>query len=262
MKTPLNPLPWIIRFRRNRRDRPEPAWQAPLEVPPAALPMLIRSIREFQLGDGGGPAALIAWNAGKFRDQSPAMRELVDLWFTEEKEHSRLLGRLLERLGGEPIRSHWSFRLFCGVRKLAGVTFELQVLTLTELVSTAYYRELRRLGPDAALRDVCSLILRDEAGHVAFHNDRLAAAGRSPLGPGGAAWSLQFWLCGIAAATVLWSSHGRCLRALGGSRKAFFDEARRQISRFLTRLALKRVADAPEVERGPVFSRASLDKSP
>jgi hypothetical protein len=247
MKTPL-PLPWIIRFRRNRQHRPEPAWHLPLEVPAAALAPLIRSIREFQLGDGGGPAALIAWNAGKFRDQSAGMRELVDLWFAEEREHSRLLGRLLERLGGQPIRSHWSFRLFCGVRKVGGVVFELQVLTLTELVSTAYYKELRRLCPDPALRDVCALILRDEAGHVAFHNDRLAAAGRSPLGPAGSVWSLQFWLCGMAAATVLWSSHGRCLRALGGSRAAFFQEAKRQLSRFLTRLALKQVVAQPGAE--------------
>lgn len=240
MKSPLNPLPWIIRFRRNRENRPEPAWHLPLEVPPAAMASLIRSIREFQLGDGGGPAALIAWNAAEFRDQSAGMRELVDLWFAEEKEHSRLLGRLLERLGGQPIRNHWSFRLFCGVRMLGGVTFELQVLTLTELVSTAYYKELRRLSRDPALRDVCALILRDEAGHVAFHNDRLAAVGRSPLGPAGRLWSLQFWLCGLAAATVLWSSHGRCLGALGGNWRQFLDEAKRQMRRFEARLALKR----------------------
>ena len=250
MNPPLNPLAWIVRFRRNRQHRPEPSWHLPLEVPEAAKEALLRSVREFQLGDGGGPAALIAWNAGKFRDQSPTMRELVDLWFAEEKEHSRLLGLLLDRLGGKPITGHWSFSLFCGIRRVCGVAFELQVLTLTELVSTAYYRELRRLCPDPALRDVCGLILRDEAGHVALHNDRLAADGRAPLGLAGSIWSLQFWLCGMAAATVLWSSHGRCLRALGGSRAAFFGEARRQTGRFLTKLALKELAAASRAGPG------------
>ena len=248
MNAPLNPSTWIYRFRRNKAHRPEPAWHLPVDVPVAARAALLRSVCEFQLGDGGGPAALIAWNARKFRDQSPAMREVVDLWFAEEKEHSRLLGALLDRLGGKPITGHWSFSLFCGIRRVCGVAVELQVLTLTELVSTAYYLELRRLCPDPALRDVCGLILRDEAGHVAFHNDRLAADGRAPLGPGGSIWSLQFWLCGMAAATVLWSSHGRCLRALGGSRAAFFRECRRQISRFLTKLALKKVAALPRPE--------------
>lgn len=251
MKTPFNPAAWISRFRRNREHRAEPAWEMPLNVPRAALKPVTRSVREFQLGDGGGPAALIAWNERRFREQSPAMREVVDLWFAEEREHSRLLGRALERLGGTPITTHWSFRLFCGVRKYGGVGFELQALTLTELVSTAYYRELRRLCRDIPMQQMCALILRDEAGHVAFHNDRLAAGGRSPLGMAGSMWALQFWLCGLAAATVLWSSHGRCLRALGGSRAAFFAEARYQISRFLTRLAVKRVASTERPDPVP-----------
>jgi hypothetical protein len=244
MKAPFNPAVWISRFRKNRERRTEPAWDLPLNVPSGALEAVIRSVREFQLGDGGGPAALIAWNARSFREQSPAMKEVVDLWFAEEREHSRLLGRALERLGGAPVTTHWSFRLFCRVRKYGGVSFELQALTLTELVSTAYYRELRRLCPDIPVRQMCSLILRDEAGHVAFHNDRLAADGRSPLGIAGSMWALQFWLSGLAAATVLWSSHGRCLRALGGSREAFFAEVRYQIGLFLTRLAMKGVAAA------------------
>src|SRR2546426_1087658 len=87
------------------------------------------------------------------------------------------------------------------------VTVRLQILLLTELVSTAYYRVLRRHSPDAPLTAMCALILRDEAGHVAFHRDRLAAAGRSPLGLDGALWQAQFWVCGLAAATELWTSH-------------------------------------------------------
>jgi len=240
MRTPFDPLPWIHRFRQNREGRSEPAWERPLNLPEAALPAVTRSIREFQLGDGGGPASLIAWNERRYREQSPGIAELVDLWFTEEKEHSRLLGTALARLGGTPIRTHWSFELFCGVRKFGGVDFELQALTLTELVSTAYYRELRRLLPDEPMRQMCGLILRDEALHVAFHNDRLAAAGRSPLGIRGGLWSLQFRLCGLGAATVLWMSHGRCLRALGGSAREFYAEAWHQIHGFLEKLAEKK----------------------
>jgi hypothetical protein len=116
------------------------------------------------------------------------------------------------------------------------VRFELQILLLTELVSTAYYRVLRRHSPDAPLSEMCALILRDEAGHVAFHRDRLASQGRSPLGLVGAWWQAQFWICGHAAATVLWTSHGVCLNAIGGSLAEYFQEVRSELRRFILSL--------------------------
>src|SRR3954468_2497021 len=172
---------WLAHFRRNRLNPPDRGWPAPLLLPPEILEPLVRSLEQFHLGDGGGPASLIAFNAESFRSQTETSRQLVDLWFDEEKEHSRLLCQAVKRFGGTPIEGHWSFWVFCQVRRWLGVRFELTVLLLTEIVSTAYYRLLRRHGDDVALRDMCRLILRDEAGHVAFHRDRLAR--RSADGP-------------------------------------------------------------------------------
>ena len=42
----------------------------------------------------------------------------------------------MRRFGGRFIYSHWSFTAFCLCRRTLGVRFELQVLTLTELVSS------------------------------------------------------------------------------------------------------------------------------
>jgi hypothetical protein len=164
------------------------------------------------------------------------MRAIVDFWFKEEAEHARLLGCAVKRFGGRHIHSHWSFTAFCWCRRLLGVRFELQVLLLTELVSTAYYRVLRAHSPDAPLAEMCELILRDEAGHVAFHRDRLAEAGRSLPGFGGAWWQTQFWMLGHAAAMMLWVNHGACLKAIGGSRSEYFCEVRRQLGRFIISL--------------------------
>jgi hypothetical protein len=233
----MNYTKWITHFNRNQQNRPEPDWAAPREpIPPKVLAPLVRSLEQFQLGDGGGPASLIAFDAERFRNSTEQTRALVDFWFAEEKEHARLLGCAVDRLGGRRIKSHWSFTAFCLCRRTLGVKFELQVLLLTELVSTAYYRVLRRHSPDAPLADMCALILRDEAGHVAFHRDRLAAVGRSPLGLVGALWQAQFWLCGLAAAAVLWTSHGPCLTAIGGSRTEYFREVRRELRRFTASL--------------------------
>lgn len=246
---PLDLRKWIAHFRQNARNRPIPDWTAPLDVPEDAHESLTQSLREFQLGDGGGPASLIAFDADRFREASDELRQIHDLWFAEEAEHSQLLLGAVKRLGGTPIKSHWSFSLFCFFRRWLGVSFELQILTVTELSSTSYYSLLRRHCRDRALRDVWSLILRDEAGHVRFHNDRLASCGRSSSGWLGRLWSAQFWLSGLTAATVLWSSHGRCLRALGASRREFYGSVRRQIAAFIGRLDRKRSSyQMPSIE--------------
>ena len=233
----MNHAKWIAHFTQNRIDRPEPDWLAPMALlPPAMLNPLVKSLEQFRLGDGGGPASLIAFDADRFRNSTEEIRALVDFWFKEEAEHARLLGCAVRRFGGRHIQSHWSFTAFCLCRRVLGVKFELQVLLLTELVSTAYYQVLRAHSPDVPLADMCGLILRDEAGHVAFHRERLADAGRSSPGIGGAWWQMQFWLLGHAAAAMLWVNHGPCLTAIGGSRREYFREVRRQLGRFMVSL--------------------------
>jgi hypothetical protein len=147
-----------------------------------------------------------------------------------------LLGCAVRRFGGRIITSHWSFSAFCFCRRVLGVRFELQVLTLTELVSTAYYRMLRAHSPDGPLAAMCELILRDEAGHVAFQRDRLASAGSPKPGLRGLFWRVQFLLFGYAAGTMLWLNHAPCLKAIGGSRMEFYSEVTRQLTRFIRSL--------------------------
>src|SRR6185295_18941678 len=100
---------WIEHFTRNKQDRPEPDWAATINVPPGVLAPMLRSVEQFRLGDGGGPASLIAFDADGFRNSSVEMRTTVDSWFAEEAEHARLLGCAVRRFGGRIITSHWSF---------------------------------------------------------------------------------------------------------------------------------------------------------
>jgi hypothetical protein len=232
----MNTAKWIHHFQRNRLNRPEPDWHAPITLTPDEIARVLPSLQQFQLGDGGGPACLIAGDAERFRGSTEEMRQLVDLWFTEEREHSRLLGGLLDRFSATSIRSHWSFSAFCLSRRVLGVRFELTVLLLTEIVSTAYYRVLRRHVPDVAVRQVCTMILRDEGGHVAFHRDRLAA-GDARTGPQSSVlWPLRFRLLGYAAAMMLWVNHGECLRPFGATNREFYNEVEFEISRFIEKL--------------------------
>jgi hypothetical protein len=239
----MNHAKWIAHFHRNRENRPEPAWATPLTLPEPVLKLLRPSLAEYQLGDGGGPACLIAGDAEQFRGGSEQMRQIVDQWFAEEREHSRLLGCAVDRIGARRIQGHWSFTAFLACRRAMGVRAELQTLLLVEIVSTVYYRLMRRHTQDTPLQEMCSLILRDEAGHVAFHRDRLASAGVSNWGLGGALWEIQFRCFGLAAAAMLWMNHGRCLKALGAHTGEFWREVQRELSRFIWRLG--RTATSP-----------------
>jgi hypothetical protein len=239
MKQHLDTSYWIRFFTHNRHNRKEPRWDASIEMHEGARALLEQSLQEFQLGDGGGPASLIAWNVQRYRQSQAGLGEVLDLWFEEEKEHSRLLGGLLKRFEVPAINGHWSFSLFCKLRRWLGVEFELQILTLTELSSTAYYWLLLRHCPDVCVKDVCSLILRDEAGHLAFQRDRLRCAGAPFEGALGWLWRVQFVSCGFAAASVLWISHGAALRAMGVTTAQFYKEAERQFLRFVQGLNMK-----------------------
>jgi hypothetical protein len=233
----MNYAKWISHFTHNKQNRPEPDWSAPASVPPAMLAPLLRSIEQFRLGDGGGPASLIAFDRENFRSSTEEMRQIVDLWFAEEAEHARLLGCAVRRFNGRIITSHWSFTAFCLCRRVLGVRFELQVLTLTELVSTGYYRMLRKYSPDGPLAAMCELILRDEAGHVAFQHDRLQDAGVPQRGWPGWLWRTQFLVCGYAAGTMLWINHAPAIKAIGGTTLEFYSEITRQMTRFIRSLS-------------------------
>src|SRR5687768_9719809 len=103
---PFNSARWIAHFLANRANRPEPQWDLPVRLQSHIVTRLLPSIQQFQLGDGGGPASLIARDAARYRDSSEETRTLVNLWFEEEREHSRLLGQAVRRLGGDSIQSH------------------------------------------------------------------------------------------------------------------------------------------------------------
>lgn len=76
----MNHAKWIAHFNRNLEDRPEPDWSSPRKpVPAEVLAPLVRSLEQFQLGDGGGPASLIAFDAERYRSSTEETRTLVDL---------------------------------------------------------------------------------------------------------------------------------------------------------------------------------------
>ena len=232
----MNYQQWIAHFTANKLDRPEPDWATPFSMPERKRKLLAKSIAEYQLGDGGGACRLVARDAETFRGSAEEVRQTVDMWFDEEREHSRLLAGAVRRIGAEFVTDTLAFRMFYALRRSMGVNFEMLVLLIVEIVSTGYYRVIRRHVGDEPLAAMCKLILRDEARHIDFHRDRLAALHGNSFG----FWrALGFRLLGFGCAAFLWLGHGSCLRALGGSRAELFGHVRSGVANFLSELAAK-----------------------
>jgi hypothetical protein len=233
---PMNLKKWTYHFGvANRQRRAEPHWDAPLTMTEKKRAALAATLAEYQLGDGGGPCRLIARDAEALRAADDQVREVIDLWFAEEKEHSRLLGGAVQRLRGTLITDSFAFRWFNRCRTCLGAQFEMLVLLLVEIVSTAYYHVICRHCDDHPVAHMCLLILRDEAGHVSFHRERLSST--HPQGMSWA-WEARFRLLGWACAWFLWLGHGRWLKAIGASRGELFKLVNRGLERFLTRLRI------------------------
>ncbi len=170
---------WLSYFERNRARRMLIPWECGIAVEPHLRDPLIRSLQRFQVGEQGDGRYL---RRGAAATGDPAYAAAMALFVEEEQEHARLLTRLIEGLGGQLLRWHWSDVCFVILRRLAGLRLELMVLLSAELIAKAYYRALYNGTRDAVLRMAFAQILCDEVGHVAFHCDTLNRA-FAPLAP-------------------------------------------------------------------------------
>ncbi|HEV3363299.1 MAG TPA: ferritin-like domain-containing protein, partial [Acidimicrobiia bacterium] len=168
---PKDSTAWLQHFERNRRNRPEPDWRRPTPFPAPVAARLARSLAHFQLGESGDGDTLLVEARRTWADDPDYIAALA-LFVAEEQEHARLLAEQVVRLGGTLVTRHWTHGWFRRVRRALGVRFEIQTLLVAEIIGTAYYRLLRSTG-DTVLRQMCELMLRDEAPHLRFHADRI-----------------------------------------------------------------------------------------
>ncbi|MFF5405809.1 ferritin-like domain-containing protein [Streptomyces misionensis] len=208
---------WTRRFedeRERRRVEGDPDWGRGARLDPAVW----AGIRRFQVGEDGDGANLVG-KADQAGDGDYA--RAVRLFVAEERNHARLLARLLAAGGVPTLAGHWSDTVFVRLRRLMGLRLELLVLMVAEVVALRYYRALRDGTDDALTSDVAGRILSDEQRHVPFHCERLhsslAELPRPTRRPVMAAWQLLL----LAASLVVATDHGPALRRLGVGRRRF-----------------------------------------
>jgi hypothetical protein len=160
------PMDWPAYFAHNQARRVPIPWEQGVHVEPALRGPLIRSLQRFQLGERGDGAHLKQVAA---THPDPAYPTAVALFVAEEQEHAALMAGVIQGLQAPLLERHWSdewFRLFC---RVTGLHAELLVLLVAEIIAQRYFRVVQEATRDPVVQAVCTQILRDEDGHVAFH---------------------------------------------------------------------------------------------
>jgi hypothetical protein len=226
-------MDWLEYFRRNRAERIAIPWGRGVTIAPDLRALLIRSLRRFQLGEDGEGIHLKK-EARKTGDERYV--ETIGLFVDEEIEHATILGRAIEEMGGELLRSHWSDYCFLYLRRMMGLRTEVMVLMIAEMICKRYYGALYDGTDDPLLRSVLSQILYDEKGHIAFHSEFLRSSSSAmPVMLRRLAHAMWRVLYSGSCAAVLFDHH-RLLTAVGVPPRAFwrdcheiFDQVVREI---------------------------------
>ena len=214
---------WKAHFERNRH-RPLPSTVEALDLPPAAVSALARSLARFQIGETGEGRIVGAVARCRMTGVDDDYRRALALFIAEEGRHARILAGLVRALGGELLGTTWTERAFAGVRRLAGIRFKLLVMFAAEVVGAGFYSGLAARLPPGATRSALEQMAGDEQAHLRFHRRFFAIQARH-------GWRrllfLAAWfpLAHAASLVVLWD-HRQTLRALAIPRQEIFARLR------------------------------------
>ena len=212
---------WLNYFEQNRKSRHPVPWELGIRPELSLNAPLVHSLQKFQLGESGDGRRL---KQHARNTEDPIYAEAIDLFIKEEQEHSRLMGRILDKLNAPRLRSHWSDWCFVTMRRLFGLHQELMVLLLPEMIAKRYFRALHEGTSDAVLRAVFSQIAQDEDGHLSFHTDYLRRAFQRMSFTGRIATLVTWRIAFRATCLVVMFDHWPVLKAVGMKPRQFWDD--------------------------------------
>lgn len=202
---------WRRHFETNA-TRPVPAIDAPV-LSDARRVALASSVARFQLGESGEGRIAHEIDSAQLPGVDDDYRVSLKRFVAEEGRHARLLGRMVNVLGGKMLHRQWSDAAFVGIRRALGLRFKLLVLMAAEVIGISFYGVLGRLLPDGSFKRALEQICGDEERHLEFHVDFFRSQRPQPL-----AWValwLAWWPVAIGALTVVLIDHRSTLRAFG-----------------------------------------------
>jgi hypothetical protein len=206
---------WLEYFQWNSEEPDTFPWQARETLSPLERMRIAKSIATFQLGENSEGSALLKF-ARDYGDRAGiAILPLVTAFFVqEERKHSELLARFMEKHGIPPRASDWTDAVFRRLRRPFGFEVSVSVLITAELIALVYYRALREATSSRLLRALCNKILDDEKAHVEYESSLIRFA-QERGGFATRVWRLgQRFLFAVTVA-IVYREHGAVLRAGG-----------------------------------------------
>src|SRR3954454_21933223 len=219
------PDDWVDYFQQNAVE-PNLPWNDHTPLSGAERWAVIRSIQQFQLGEGASGARLLRF-AQHFceRTGDAGLFAALQLFLHEEQRHSALLGRFLALEHVSCLPKHWVHRTFRWLRGLAGLELCLKVLVTAEILARPYYAALRDATRSPLLRSICQHILDEESAHLrfqAFAICRFQEQHHAVLEPFMKTLHALFLLC---TAAVVWAEHKSVFQSAGRTFSHFWAEA-------------------------------------
>lgn len=163
---------------------------------------LLRSLAIFQLGETGEGRVVQEAESSDLSPLDGDYRRCLSLFVREEGKHARMLGEILQALGGASIQSNGTHRLFHFARRLMGLRLKLMVLLSAEIIGCECYGALADSLPPGDVSRQLRIIQKDEIVHLGFHGHFFHLLGGNPYGR----WlllALYYPVCICASASVI-----------------------------------------------------------
>jgi hypothetical protein len=223
---------WLEHFEWNATEPDTLPWTARGDLTDEEKALIGASLATFQLGENSDGGSLMKFAAGYGRRPGcELLPAITALFIAEERHHSALLKRFMDKHGITPLKGDWTDGIFRRLRKPAGFELSISVLIVAEIISLVYYRALAEATGSRLLKAICGKILEDEKAHVEYESALIAFAQAERSAGARRAWRWShraFFACTVA---VVYGEHRRVIAKGGRSFRVFFRDCLREFSR-------------------------------
>ena len=226
---------WIRHFEANALQK-RINWELTANITYQETETILKSLQAWQLGETSEGLQLIAAAekyAGKISDDDYV--NTIRLFIKEEQKHGNNLGRYLDTIDKPRIKKDWGDSLFRKVRHL-NTSMESWTLAVIVVESTAqiFYQSLKDATGCKLLKEICTDILIDEAYHITFQTERLAAIfeSKSPFAKKWRKVVYQHFF--YFTSLLIWFANSKLFKAGGNT----FDSYTRKMNRKFSKTVL------------------------
>lgn len=218
---------WIGHFNENARHK-RVNWNLAPSIIQDEIDVVLPSLQAWQLGETSEGRQLIDIStryANKIDD--PAYADAVKLFIKEEQKHGNNLGRYLDKIRRPRIKHNWGDTLF---RKIRHFNTSMEAWTLTVIVvesaAQIFYQSLKDATGCRLLKQICTDILIDEAPHITFQTERLAAIFNAKPDFSKVWRTIFYRYFFYATACVIWFAHKQVFIAGGNTFESYCKKIR------------------------------------